>query len=213
MTWENIPGWSLDIERFYRWLAKRLPKGAKHVECGAFCGRSAACLFDLRPDLEMWLVDPWLDTTHVGYRGTGEHTAIVQAYGGLFPAFLKLVEGHAPALFKAMHIHRGTLETLAFPFGTVDSIFIDGAHDYPNVVKDIDWAWRAVKRGGIIAGHDYNGNTDGHEVVKAVDELLGKDAVHLMPWPEPEDLPKLRPEQLAPDGWTPGFSSCWWVDR
>eukprot|EP00928_Gymnodinium_smaydae_P058060 TRINITY_DN41271_c0_g1_i1.p1 TRINITY_DN41271_c0_g1~~TRINITY_DN41271_c0_g1_i1.p1 ORF type:complete len:424 (+),score=52.19 TRINITY_DN41271_c0_g1_i1:193-1464(+) len=39
--------------------------------------------------------------------------------------------------------------------GAVDVIFIDGAHDYWSVKKDLELWWPRVRRGGFMAGHDF----------------------------------------------------------
>lgn len=44
---------------------------------------------------------------------------------------------------------------LTFPRGSVDAVFVDGSHEYPDVVRDLD-AWAPVLRpGGLLAGDDY----------------------------------------------------------
>ena len=52
-----------------------------------------------------------------------------------------------------------------------DVIFIDAAHDYNSVVKDVA-AWKSkVKPNGIFSGHDYPYD----EVKQAVDEYAAED--------------------------------------
>eukprot|EP01031_Cornospumella_fuschlensis_P040626 gene40626-49532_t len=36
-----------------------------------------------------------------------------------------------------------------------DFIYLDGAHDYENVKKELPLAWPLIKPGGVLAGHDY----------------------------------------------------------
>lgn len=36
-----------------------------------------------------------------------------------------------------------------------DFIYLDGAHDYQNVKKELPLAWPLIKPGGVLAGHDY----------------------------------------------------------
>jgi predicted O-methyltransferase YrrM len=54
---------------------------------------------------------------------------------------------------------------------SLDFCFIDGSHEYEDVKKDIQAYLKKVKKGGILAGHDYDSIWAG--VIKAVDEILG----------------------------------------
>ncbi len=193
MSYENIPGWSRDILPFYDEMAKRIPQGGVFVEVGVFLGRSLAYMGQRRPDLELWAIDPWKDGESQGYMGPGEYTEIVEGSGGLFLAFLDQMRRHAPDVLSRAHIVRGTVDELAFGVDKqIDMLFIDGAHDYESVIKDIEgFAW-TVKKGGIISGHDYQPDYPG--VIEAVDKALGKGRTKLGPVPEGE------------------WSSCWWTE-
>ena len=48
-------------------------------------------------------------------------------------------------------------------------------HTYTAVTKDIDLWLPKVKVGGYLSGHDYS--ADWHDVVRAVDEKLGKENI------------------------------------
>lgn len=66
-----------------------------------------------------------------------------------------------------------------WPDKTVDFVFIDAAHDYESVKKDI-LAWQPlIKSGGILSGHDY-GEPCG--VKQAVDELIQKPTITGTVW-------------------------------
>ena len=39
--------------------------------------------------------------------------------------------------------------------GELDFVYIDANHEYPYVIKDLEYWYPKVKKGGIIAGHDY----------------------------------------------------------
>ena len=53
-----------------------------------------------------------------------------------------------------------------------DYIYIDSDHRYEQTVRDIAQWWPKVKKGGILAGHDYNGRNKAYGVIQAVDEFV-----------------------------------------
>lgn len=60
-----------------------------------------------------------------------------------------------------------------------DFIFIDGLHEYEQVLKDCQNYWPKIKKGGVFAGHDYR-VIEG--VGRAVDEFaatVGATPIHL----------------------------------
>lgn len=63
-----------------------------------------------------------------------------------------------------------------YPFKSLDFIFIDAAHDYDNVLKDIMSWFGRLKNGGIIAGHDYE-SSDG--VRSAVNDFFGENNIQV----------------------------------
>jgi len=54
----------------------------------------------------------------------------------------------------------------------LDAVFIDGDHSYEAVIKDLDFWWNKLKRGGWLLGDDYKSVFPG--VSKAVDEFADK---------------------------------------
>lgn len=53
---------------------------------------------------------------------------------------------------------------------SIDMVYIDAAHDYDTVKRDLETWSKKVKSGGFICGHDYNSNS-WPGVVQAVDEF------------------------------------------
>lgn len=58
-----------------------------------------------------------------------------------------------------------------FQDNSLEFVFIDAAHDYQSVKKDIAAWYPKVKSGGVLAGHDYSW---GDQVKRAVDEVFPK---------------------------------------
>lgn len=178
-------------------MAKRLPSGGVFVEIGVFLGRSLACMGTLRPDIELWAIDPWLDGTSQGYDGPGEYAGLVAGRGGLWSAFLSLMKENAPDVLQRTHLVRAKTREARIP-EAADLVFIDGAHDYESVRYDIEAADRKVRPGGILAGHDYGPN----DVKRAVDRYFEGLTVNMGP--------DLSPDAKLPPG---GKSTVWWVKR
>ena len=59
-----------------------------------------------------------------------------------------------------------------FKDASIDFVYIDGIHQYPNVLSDIKNYLPKIKKGGIIGGHDYGQHWPG--VKQAVDEMFGE---------------------------------------
>ncbi len=90
-----------------------------------------------------------------------------------------------------------------FADGSLDLVYIDGSHQYANVVNDIR-AWvPKIRAGGWISGHDYTSDICGGDVVSAVNDLLGPpwrifpDGSWLVRVDQPPVL--FRVEQHVPD--------------
>lgn len=64
---------------------------------------------------------------------------------------------------------------------TLDWIYIDGGHLYEIVLSELFSAWRVVKPGGYIAGHDYYYDARWEDGVRiAVDEFIATGLVDVM---------------------------------
>ena len=57
--------------------------------------------------------------------------------------------------------------------GVPDFIYIDGSHEYEQVLRDLRNAWTLIRPGGVLGGHDYRADTQA-DVVRAVDEFAAE---------------------------------------
>jgi predicted TIM-barrel fold metal-dependent hydrolase len=66
-----------------------------------------------------------------------------------------------------------------YPDRFFDYVWIDAAHDYENVKRDIESWYPKLKSGGVLFGHDYPEPTDPNggfeELTKAVNETVRDD--------------------------------------
>ena len=191
------PGWSIDILPFYEMLAQRIPKGGSFAEVGVFLGRSIRFMAERRPDLKIFAIDPWADGESQGYTGPCEHAEYIAKHGSLFRAFLASMPGD---VLDRLHILRATADDLELVGVQLDALFLDGAHDFASVRKDILVFGPCVRSGGIIAGHDYNHNFD--------PSTVGKDDGRLGVIAAVDQLADSLESGAKPHL----MGTCWWVD-
>jgi len=118
--------------------------GVKNMaEIGVEKGLYSDCLLKKIPDLKLYCIDPW--KIYIDYR-QGMESATEKYYK------------HASELLKdrATLIRKYSLDAVKdFENESLDMVFIDANHDFQNCTNDIvEWE-KKVKKGGIIAGHDY----------------------------------------------------------
>lgn len=86
-------------------------------------------------------------------------------------------------------ILRGFTTAMAqyIPDGSLDFVNVDADHSYEGVRNDIEAYWPKLRRGGVIAFHDYQNPSYG--VKQAVMEHAKRNnlEVHLLPEDKPED--------------------------
>ena len=150
----QIWGWMTPTE--LRWLMGEAATMASVVEVGSLHGRSAFAMLTACEG-PVYCIDPWND----------EHGKCYPSFMGYCGHFenLRAIPGYSPAVVP------GILEMNG---GPVEMVFIDGNHDYDDVIGDIDgWLPHTTK---LICGHDYQQEHGGFpDVEVAVRERFGTD--------------------------------------
>lgn len=195
--YQKIQGWSDGIDLLYRQIINNIPKPGyvfngnefvsqsipklHFVEIGSWRGRSSAFMAveiaNSGLDIQFDCVDTW--------RGSLDEDIHQQDSSVLNDTlFQEFIENMKPVEKYYRPIRATSVEAShLYNDHSLDFVFIDAQHDYESVKEDI-LAWKnKVRKGGILAGHDYNPEGD-YGVGKAVRELL------------PHHFP-------APSGW------CW----
>jgi autotransporter strand-loop-strand O-heptosyltransferase len=166
--YSSIKG-NFDSEPLYRYIVNTLDKG-HIVELGAWFGKSTAFLAQLikdsGKDIQLDVVDTWEGS------GEDEQERVLQKCGGsTYPIF----EKHMKRLGLFDYIDQKIMTSMeACGFcsdNSLDLVFIDADHDYESVLEDIEGWFHKVKKGGILAGHDFLDYFPGVE--KAVREFFG----------------------------------------
>lgn len=121
-------------------LLNRLPKNGVVAELGVDTGRFSAQIMEIAFPKRLYLIDPW-DTERYN---TLKMLAVKER-------FKKEIDD------KRVIIIRQRDEEALRDFGrnTFDWVYIDTYHDYWNTRTELELCRLKVKKGGIIAGHDY----------------------------------------------------------
>lgn len=167
---KNLPNWGGLISVLDDHLPRKRP--VKGIEVGMWCGENSESLLTRYLRLELIGVDPYDDTipckNKISFQ-KAERLAVLR----LAPYWER---------FRWLKLHSED----AFPLFTdasFDFVFIDADHRYEGVKADILGWMPKVKKGGIIAGHDYKVPGRRHPGVKrAVNEIFGDD-VNVIPMP------------------------------
>ena len=165
----SVPGF-FNYWPLYRQLAGIIPDGGVFVEVGSWLGRSlifmAQELKRRNKRVKLYAVDHFR-----GESNQKEHEATVKLCGGnIRRAFDSNVERCSVADMIDVIDGDSAESAKLLADGSVDACFIDAAHDYESVKRDI-LAWRPkIKPNGILSGHD----ADYPDVQKAVLELEPK---------------------------------------
>ena len=147
-----------------------LEKPLVGIEIGVGAGDGSLTAMHLMPNLSMYCIDPWIHVDGQPFELGGHDQARHDN------AYKCAVERLGNFGTRATIIKKKSDDAINDVPDEVDFIFIDGHHEYSQVVKDINNYAPKVRSGGIIAGHDY---LQVYDVTRAVYEFfMNKEAVH-----------------------------------
>jgi len=162
MEYEKIQGW-FDFADAYLQMVQLAPADAVFVEVGAWYGKSTVCMAEYikksKKNIRFTTVDDW----------SGVDGASAFNYE-VFEAFQKNIEPWKE--FVSVAVTSSVVAANCVEDKSCDFVFLDGAHDYESVKKDITAWLPKIKAGGYIGGHDYTVKHPG--VKRAVAELVPK---------------------------------------
>ena len=126
------------------------------AEIGVCKGTYSKILLDIIPDLYLYSIDSWnkFDSSGVCHEITKE---LLESY----PRSTIIKATSMDAVKK-------------FDDESFDFVFIDAGHSYVDIRVDIREWTKKVRKGGIVAGHDYY-STKYPSVTRAVDEYAKKN--------------------------------------
>lgn len=170
--YKKIHGW-FTFPTLYSQMVNYYPNSSHFVEIGVWKGKSAAYMateiFNSNKQIKFDCIDTWEGSEeHLDPNSNYFEPGLVSDKDFLYNHFLENIE---PVKNIINPIRKSSLEAVnLYKDESLDFIFIDAAHDYENVLKDIKaWYPKCKKETGIISGHDYSW---GPEVKKAVHDFF-----------------------------------------
>lgn len=162
--YQNIGEDWFSYPNLYRRVVGDVSSGSHFVEVGSWKGRSSSFMaveiINSNKNIRFDCVDTW--------EGSIEHKEYdIIANKELYDIFLENIK---PVESVINPVKLPSLVAVdSYEDESLDFVFIDASHEYLDVKEDILKWLTKVKKGGILAGHDY-GTFDG--VTRAVDEIF-----------------------------------------
>lgn len=119
------------------------------VEIGVQRGDFAEKMYKNIPGLKYYGVDSW--TYYDGYRDINASFKGQAAFDELYETAKKKLAPYGAELIKKFSTDAAT----DFKEDSVDFVYVDGNHRFESVVADIAAWLPKIRKGGMIAGHDY----------------------------------------------------------
>lgn len=148
------------------------------AEIGVFRGENAAHLLRALPGLYLYLVDSWTPEPYALPRN--RFHALARGANHRFTVWESQARRAVEFAGRRAAIRKQDFRSTTGTPPELDFVFLDASHSFADTADQIStWAPR-VRRGGIVAGHDYDYPAAGFEGVrKAVDEASARIGVEL----------------------------------
>jgi len=160
---ENVPGadWRVGLREL---LGDLTGSELVMAEIGCYAGESTEVFAASGRFRKIYAVDPWLvvgsDAWRDDWEGGATAERVFDEMAARHPGLIRKLR--QPSTQAALRVHPGTL----------DFIYIDGDHSYEGVRADLLMFMPAMRRGAVMAGHDY---CDVHPgVARAFHEVFGR---------------------------------------
>lgn len=162
----------------------------KGAEIGVAAGEYSEILMKANPNLTLYGVDPWEP-----YRGYKDFARL-----GTFTSLEQQAHERLDKYDNYHFIKKYSLDAAKdFEDESLDFVYIDANHSEPYVTQDITAWFKKVRRGGIVAGHDYarikaKGIEDSTNwaVIPAVHNFARENGLQIFVWGLEAKLPGLK---------------------
>lgn len=168
-----VSGWFVQENLFTQMVLSCNDTDQYHfVEIGSWKGKSSTYMgveiINSGKKIRFDCVDTWLGSPEHLDKNSDSYEPLLEIPNGLYNEF---IQNTYPIKSVINPIRMTSVEaSKLYENGSLDFIFIDGAHDYKSVKEDVEHWFPKLKVGGYISGDDYAWPS----VSNAVDEYFGK---------------------------------------
>ena len=120
------------------------------VEIGVYEGKNAKSILDNLNIRKLFLVDPYKSYTDKDCMKLENHHTQKELKDAFNKAFARLSRYKDKVEFK----RNNSDEAINSIPNDLDFVYIDGAHDYESIKKDLKLYYPKLKKGGVLSGHD-----------------------------------------------------------
>lgn len=126
-------------------------KFTKGAEIGVWEGEYSEVLCKANSKLHLYAIDAWKLSS---YESEEQKTALIAPQSYFDTKYRVAVNRLAP--YNCTIVRKTSMEALKdFKDNSLDFVYIDANHDFPNFVNDLHYWLKKVREDGIISGHDY----------------------------------------------------------
>jgi predicted O-methyltransferase YrrM len=167
---DDLWGWNSGSRAFELAIREVNPKVI--IEVGSWKGLSAIHMANLAPEAQILCIDTWLGSPEMVGLNTPleDHLKRLHGWPQIYFSFASNVIRHiGRERICPLPVPSTVASVLLSKMGfQADLIYIDGSHEYLDVVRDLDDYWPLLRSGGIMLVDDYGFPS----VRKAVEERL-----------------------------------------
>lgn len=155
--YQDIQGW-FDYQSVFDIFIKSSQENSRIVELGCWKGKSSSYLLTEALNsgkmLDISFIDTWMGSIeHLDPECEFYEPELLNNPDYIWEIFNQNI---AKINYPKNLFRRDTFDAVSyFEDASISFLFIDTAHEYEHVIKEIDAWYPKVKLGGIIAGHDY----------------------------------------------------------
>jgi len=150
-------------------------KGLIGCEVGVEYGKNAQWMLENLDIRFLYLIDPWCNYDGLKYDG------VFASNDEGEKAYIETCERLKSYSNKIMIIRDFPENVVSLITSKLDFVYEDSSHRYEHVLHHLNLFFPLIKKGGLVAGHDYKHDYE-NTVCKAVKEFFGESGFSQEEW-------------------------------